>query len=469
MEKILIIDLGSRYGDEVIRYVRRFKVLAEAVSLENAARRASECECKGIIITGDDEKMPDAVNEEIFSLSVPVLGIGAGAAAVAEAFGGEVRPAERLGETALFADNSCTLLASLPAKSACNISFGGQISRVPTGFRITAKATGCPVAAIENAKTGVYALAFRPEKTEQFLSVLKNFLYDICSCHAEWTSASFLRRTSSALKERIAGHRVICMLDGSPEATCNALLLHRAVEGALSCIFINSGLLRKGEAEYIRGTFSSLCGPNFSELDASDRVFGKLIGIADPVAKNKIVREELCRLFEEGAAALPTHAFISLPTLCGQNRLPVTGGAESAVEPLSVLLPEEVAEVSSALGAEKYFAFLSPLSVGGLAVRTEGEATREKIALLSEVDSSFRNRLSLLSAGSKTPDYEVTLSLPRVLRKEGGTREIYTVSISVANHKMLTLDELSEIAEEIVKIENIERVVYDITPKKQSL
>lgn len=469
MEKILIIDLGSRYGDEVIRYVRRFKVLAEAVSLENAARRASECECKGIIITGDDENLSAAVSEEIFSLSVPVLGIGAGAAAVVKAFGGEVRSAEAVGDTALFADNSCKLLASLPAKSACNISLCGHISRVPTGFRITAKATGCPVAALENAKTGVYALAFRPEKTEQFLSVLKNFLYDICSCHAEWTGASFLRRTTAALKERIAGHRVICMLDGSPEATCNALLLHRAVEGALTCIFVNSGLLRKGEGEYIRGTFSSLCGPNFSELDASDRVFGKLIGIIDPTAKNKIVREELCRVFEEGAAALPPHAFISLPTLCGQDRLGITGGAESVLLPLSALLPEEVAEISSLLGAEKYFAFLPLLPVGGLAARIEGEATRDKAALLSEVDSAFRNRLSLLSEGGKTPDYEVALSLPRILRGEGGNREIYTVSLSVDNHNILSFGELSEIAEEIVKTESVERVVYDITPKKQTL
>lgn len=467
MEKIFVVDCDFACGERIAKCVREFKVLAETVSADEVFERSKHCDLKGIIITASESNEVFSLPENIFAAGVPVLGLGAGALIIAKACGGELSTDAFCGRALLSADTACKLLSSLPAKIDCGFSLSQTIDRVPTGFRITARAAGA-VAAMENAQRGIYALCFHPENSADTKCVIKNFLYGICGCHAEWTTAAYIRKTAAALKESVGSHRVLCLIDGGPLSTCCALLLHRAVGSNLSCLFINTGLLRKGEGEYVTDIFSAMCGNGFYSYDISDRVFGKLIGISDPAFKEKIIREEFCRAAEQYAGECGSYTYIALPTVLGGERLAVRCGAEGVCEPLLPLFPQEVAGIAKTLGCEGCFAEYEPLSVGGLACRIEGEVTRQKVSLLREADGIVRNGIALSSAGGREKSCTASLSLPSVRTVGGKRTESFTVILSLGGAG-LSSDGISNIAEELVKLDGIERICCDITPQKAAL
>lgn len=297
MEKILILNFGGKYSRIVARKVRECSVFSEIMPYTISAEEINAEEYKGIILVGDDDRdMPESFDGEIFRLSLPMLGIGFGARFITDALGGKSAPAAReSGKVALVVDNTCSLFEDLISKTECYINHERTITRVPTGFRITAKTEKTPVAAAENAARKLYAVAFHPElsETAQGIEVFKNFLYRICGCHTEWTPAAIVRKKVAELEEQLGDRKVLLPLSGGVASATAAMLTHKVIGDRLTCIIIDNGLMRKDELAGIKAMFGDTHGLNIKTVSAEPRFFGKLIGITEPAAKRKIASEEL--------------------------------------------------------------------------------------------------------------------------------------------------------------------------------
>ena len=273
MEKILILDFGGGYQRLIARRVRECSVFSEIRPYTVSAEEIEAENYKGIIISGaDDGAMPDQFDGKILELGLPILGIGFGARFIAEALGGGCTKASVVdGRVPLVVDNTCTAFDSLTGKPECYINYDRIISRVPTGFRITAKTEHCPVAAAENAARRLYLIYFHPERseTQQGLDMFKKFLYSVCGCHAEWTPASIVRKKVAELTESIGERRVVIPLSGGAASGVLAALLKKAVGDRLTCILIDNGLLRKDEAENTKTIFGTTEGINIKTISKS--------------------------------------------------------------------------------------------------------------------------------------------------------------------------------------------------------
>lgn len=448
MEKILILDLGGHSARTVSGCVRECSVYGEVLPADTSAEEIRNGGYKGIILAGDE---PQEINREIFSLSLPVLAIGYGANAMVDALGGECVEGEpERGVFPLQLDNTCLMLSSVAARAKCYMSHKLYINRVPTGFRITARTEKSAVAAMENGNAGLYALQFEAEtlKTEAGIQMLKNFLYKACSCHAEWTAAAFLRKSVSALGLSLEGHRVLCMLSGKESEEITALLLHKAVGSALTCLFIDNGLLREGESARIKARFSYLCKNNFYAVDAKQRFFGKLIGITDMEAKKRFCREELIRIFEEESTKLPPCAYFADPAVEDDERVNLKSEATNIIVPLKSLLREELFEIGKLLGADELANYSE--TAAALALYIDGEVSEEKINLLRKADAVFCEAVTgeNVSANATLSQNEKTVSL-RALNAGGKTAELPYKILKTAARK-------------IKESTGIEKVVYEI-------
>ena len=444
MEKILILDLGGRSARVLCSAVRECKVYSEILPADTPIEEIKNGGYKGVIIAGEET---DKIDSEIFSLSLPVLAVGYGANVFVKALGGECIENElEKGVYPLALDNTCVMLSSVPQKTPCYMSHRLYINRVPTGFRITARTEKSAVAAMENSNAGLYALQFEAEslKSEAGVIMLKNFLYKACSCHAEWTAAAFLRKTTASIGLAVEGHRVMCVLTGRENEETAARLLYKSVGSSLSCLFIDSSLLKKGESERIRAEFSALCGNNFYYADAAQRFKGKLIGITDNAGKERICREEFSRVFEEECEKLPSFSYLADPATQGEERLGFKGSFTAVIEPLRMLLPEELSPISEALGGkdENYSS-----SFAALALAVEGEVTDEKIALVREADSIF----------SKAVNTEAKTKAE--LSRDGKT--VFLSAFKDGKRTEIPFSVLKSAATEIKKL-SIEKVAFEI-------
>ena len=279
------------------------------------------------------------------------LAVGMGANVLVEALGGENSCGEReSGVNAMQLDSTCVMLQNVPSRSECVMDHELYISRVPTGFRITARTLKSAVAAMENSNSGIYVLQFEAAtfKGESGLQIMKNFLYKACGCHAEWTPASFVRRSVSAIGELLGGRRILAVLTGKYEEEVTALLLQKAAPSAVSVLFVDNGFLRQGESERIKELFSEKFGNNFYAVSAAERFFGKLIGITDKAAKERMCREEFLRIFEEETAKMPPCLYLAASTVENGETL-AFGEYKGVIEPLHSLLFEEVPDIGKML------------------------------------------------------------------------------------------------------------------------
>ncbi|MDR2670339.1 MAG: glutamine-hydrolyzing GMP synthase, partial [Oscillospiraceae bacterium] len=296
MEKVLVLDFGGQYSQVIARRVRECRVYSEVRSHRTALEEIRGGGYRGIILTGgpDDVFAPGApgCDAALFSLGIPVLGICYGAQWMAYALGGTVRRAGvgEYGNVMLHVRSGSRLLADVPAETVCWMSHGNSIFEVPDGFQITATTPDCPVAAMEDPARGLYAVQFHPEvsHTPEGERVLRRFLYELCGCHGEWVMSSFIENAVRGLRTRIGARNVLCALSGGVDSSVAAALLHRAVGEQLVCIFVDHGLLRKGEAEQVQTTFEGQFGIRLIVADARERFLEKLAGVSDPERKRKI-------------------------------------------------------------------------------------------------------------------------------------------------------------------------------------
>ena len=322
-ERILIVDFGAQYGQLIARRVREQNVFCQIVHHNITAQRARELKPSGIILSGGPasvyEQGAPSCDPRIFDLGIPVLGICYGMQLACQALGGQVRPgvSREFGRAHCHVQDADAIFAGVPSETIVWMSHGDQVQTVNGEWLPLARTDTCPVAAVRHRTRPVFGLQFHPEvaHTPYGSQILHNFLYDVCGCKGTWRLESFLAETVAVLRERIGSSRVICGLSGGVDSSVTAALLVRAVGPQVACIFVDNGLLRKGEADKVRRTFRDNFHADLHFVDASDRFLNALAGVSDPQEKRKIIGHVFIDVFKDEAVHIADARFLAQGTL----------------------------------------------------------------------------------------------------------------------------------------------------------
>jgi len=499
-ELIAVLDFGGQYNQLIARRVRELSVYSEMYPYDIPYEELMALKPRGIILSGGPASvyLPDAprCDPRIFTCGIPVLGICYGMQLLAQDLGGRVENTElrEYGKCMLHTFNSSILYDGLPEEMQVWMSHGLAIAEVPPGFVVTGRTENCPVASMADPERNLFGVQFHPEvrHTPLGMEILKNFLFKVCGCRGDWTISHFISQAVEQIKDQVGDQPVICGLSGGVDSSVAAALVHRAVGDKLTCIFVDHGLLRKGEAEQVITTFRNHMRMNLVHVDASDRFLDKLAGVEDPEQKRKIIGNEFIRVFEDEARKLGNIPFLVQGTLYPDviesgTRTAATikshhnvGGLPDdmefeLVEPLRLLFKDEVRKIGEELGLPEEIVWRQPFPGPGLAVRILGEVTREKLAVLREADAIVTGELR--NAGLHHEVWQYFAVLPS-MRSVGvmGDERTYAYPIIVravtsddamtADWARLPYELLDRISRRIVnEVPGINRVVYDITSK----
>ena len=504
-QTLIVLDFGSQYTQLIARRLRELSVLAEILPFDTPRADLAARKPVGVILSGGPRSVSESdaprCDPAVFDLGVPVLGVCYGMQLMAAALGGEVEaaPHREYGHATITPSTDHPLFAGLPSTVRVWASHGDLVASAPPGFAVTATSANAPVAAMEQAARGLYALLFHPEvaHTEHGTDILGNFARKICGCVGDWTMASFIEETVVGIRTQVGRARVVCALSGGVDSTVAALLIHRAVGDRLTCIFVDNGVLRLDEAPQVLQRFADKLQLAVVFVDATSIFLERLSGVTDPEVKRKIIGATFIEVFERKAAALGTFEFLAQGTLYPDviESVSVVGPSAAIkshhnvgglpehmrfelVEPLRQLFKDEVRRVGLELGVDEELLWRQPFPGPGLAVRILGDVTPDRLTLLRQADAivaeeikragwyrrlwqSFAVLLPVQSVGVMGDErtYEHTIAIRAVDSRDGMT----------ADWAQLPHTLLAVMSSRIVnEVKGINRVVYDISSKPPS-
>jgi len=503
MQKTLILDFGSQYTQLIARKVRELQVFSEIHAYNYPAERIkTERDVKAIILSGGPASVysPDAphCDPEIFRLNLPILGICYGLQHLAYSLNGTVDPAPRreYGRALLHIDAADDLLAQVKSPTPVWMSHGDHLTRLPEGFEAIAHTDNSPIAAIRQRDKKIYGLQFHPEvhHTGEGKQILRNFLFDICGFRGEWTPQSFINSEIERIRRQVGRERVLCALSGGVDSTVLAALLKRAIGEQLTCIFVDTGLLRQNEAEEVAAVFREKLHLNLISITAADLFLSRLCRVIDPEEKRKIIGKTFIEVFESEAKKLGHFRYLAQGTLYPDVIESVSFKGPSAtikshhnvgglpekmdfelLEPLRELFKDEVRRVGKELQVPEEILARHPFPGPGLAVRIIEEVTPERLSVLRKADKIFIDMLKAESLYNQIwqafcvllpvqtvgvmgdeRTYENVLALRAVSSTDGMTADWYP----------LPYDFLARVSNRIAnEVRGINRVVYDVSSK----
>jgi GMP synthase (glutamine-hydrolysing) len=500
-ELVLVLDFGGQYNQLIARRVRDLNVYCEVISYETPIDEIIALNPKGIIFTGGPSVVTDEgapiVDKKIFELEIPILGICYGCQLMGHVLGGTVEKASKkeYGKTNIQLQTENLLFEGLENQTISWMSHTYHVSTEPSGFEVIASTETCRVGAMANIEKNLYGVQFHPEvvHTTQGNEMIRNFLFKICGCSGNWIMEDFAQETVLALREKIGDKKVLCALSGGVDSSVAAVLIHKAVGKQLTCVFVDTGLMRLNEGDEVEKIFTEQFDMNLVRVNAEDRFLGKLADISDPETKRKIIGEEFIRIFEEEAKKIGTVDYLVQGTIYADviesgtknsavikshhnvGGLPDVVDFKEIIEPLRDLFKDEVRAVGSALGIPDYLVNRQPFPGPGLAIRVIGDITKEKLDTLRETDFIFRDEIAKAGLEKEVWQYFTVLTNLRSVGVMGdertyshtvALRAVTSLDAMTADWARIPYDVLEKVSIRLVnEVQNINRVVYDITSK----
>jgi len=500
-ETIIILDFGSQYTQLIARRVRESKVYCEILPFNANPDSFKDKNLKGIILSGGpssvfDENAP-VCDKKVFELNVPILGICYGLQLLAYLFGGKVEKSKsrEYGKAIIKIEEHKDLFKGFKKKLQVWMSHGDFVSKLPKGYRKLASSENIPFAAVKNPKKKIFGVQFHPEvaHTQNGIRIIQNFLYDVCECHGEWTPKSFIQSTVKEIKAKVGNEKVVLGLSGGVDSSVCAVLVNKALGKQLNCIFVDNGLLRKGEAQQVKEVFKDF-DMNTIFVDVSEKFLLHLIGVIDPEEKRRIIGRTFIEVFEEEANKIGEVKFLAQGTLYpdviestsfkGPSATIKThhnvGGLPAEmnlqlIEPLRELFKDEVRRIGKELKLPDNIIGRHPFPGPGLAVRILGEITRERLDILREADDIFIQELKSSKHYQKVwqafcvllPVQSVgVMGDERTYENVVALRAVTSLDGMTADWAHLPYDLIGKISNRIInEVKGINRVVYDVSSK----
>ena len=512
---VAVFDFGAQYGQLIARRVRDLHVYSEIVPCDISAEEISRMAPSAIILSGGPASVyaddaPD-MDKKIFSLGIPVLGFCYGQQIMSVKLGGEVGHTEKgeYGPATITRQGTSRILDGTPDTQTVWMSHRDAVARVPEGFAVTSTTDVCPVASMEDASRNLYATQFHPEvrHTAYGKSILKNFLFGVCGLEPNWTMDNIIDEKVEAIRQQVGDSKVILALSGGVDSSVVAALVHRAIGDQLTCVFVNHGMLRKGEPEMVEEVFRKQFNVPLVHVHAEERYAKLLAGVTDPEQKRRRIGTQFWKEFFSVAQKLDGVKYLAQGTIYPdiiESGARKTGGKASTIkshhnlipfpegvhfdliEPLDHFFKDEVRELGVSLGLPAKMVYRQPFPGPGLAIRIIGEVTPEKLAILKNADAIVREELDAYNerlfqeTGERNSEHscwQYFAVLPdiksvgvmgdeRTYQRPVIVRAVESSDAMTADWAKLPYDVIGQISSRIVdEVDGVNRVVYDVTPK----
>ena len=502
MEKILVLDFGGQYNQLIARRVREQSIYAEIKPYNKITVDQIVSEgYRGVIFTGGPNSVFDPLSPHydpaILDAGVPLLGICYGCQLIAHMAGGVVSSADNSSEYGKIELDirDHALFEDIPGRSVCWMSHHDYISEAPDGFSVIASTDKCPVAAMCDDSRRIYGVQFHPEvtHTEYGRQILHNFLYNVCGCSGDWRMDSFIDDTVAAIRAQVGDKGVVLGLSGGVDSSVAAALISKAVGKQLTCVFVDQGLMRKDEGDFVEQTFTKLFDMNFVRINCQDAFLDKLKGIVDPEEKRTIIGTEFYRVFWDKIRESYGDDFFAQGTIYpdriesgkgdaskikthhNQVGVPEDIHFEDVIEPLKDLFKDEVRAVGEKLGLPHDLVWRQPFPGPGLGVRVIGEVTAERVRILQEADAILRDEMESCGYADKMSQFFAVLPGVKTVGVMGdertyselvAIRAVTTDDFMTADWAKIPYDILGRVSNRIInEVDRVNRVVYDITSK----